>query len=77
MARRFTEMSKAEFAQQVEELAKAKLEKPKRLRDAAAIDWAEIDDGIHRCVAGRRGGLWLWEAVPGRPCMRQRVFIRI
>ena len=48
-------MSKAEFAQQVEELAKAKLEKPKRLRDAAAIDWAEIDDGIHRCGAGNKG----------------------
>ncbi len=30
---------------QVEELAKAKLEKPKRLRELAARDWREIDDG--------------------------------
>lgn len=30
---------------QVEELAKAKLEKPKRLRQLAALEWREIDDG--------------------------------
>ncbi len=30
---------------QVEELAKAKLEKPKRLRELAAREWREIDDG--------------------------------
>jgi hypothetical protein len=30
---------------QVEELAKAKLEKPKRLRQLAAREWKEIDDG--------------------------------
>lgn len=29
---------------QVDELAKAKLEKPKRLRQAAAREWREIDD---------------------------------
>ena len=32
-------------ARQVEELAKAKLERPKRLRQQAARDWREIDDG--------------------------------
>ncbi len=30
---------------QVEELAKAKLEKPKQLRQLAACEWREIDDG--------------------------------
>ena len=30
---------------QVEELAKAKLEKPKRLKEQAAKEWREIDDG--------------------------------
>jgi hypothetical protein len=30
---------------QVEELAKAKLERPKRLRQQAAREWREIDDG--------------------------------
>lgn len=30
---------------QVEELAKAKLEKPKQLRELAAKEWREIDDG--------------------------------
>lgn len=30
---------------QVEELAKAKLEKPKRLGELAAKEWREIDDG--------------------------------
>jgi len=30
---------------QVEELAKAKLEKPKRLRELAAKEWREINDG--------------------------------
>lgn len=29
----------------MEELAKAKLEKPKRLRELAAREWREIDDG--------------------------------
>lgn len=33
---------------QVEELAKAKLEHPKRLREVASRDWREIDDGTLR-----------------------------
>ena len=41
-----------EFEAQVEELAKSKLEKPKRLREVAARDWREIDDGTLRF--GRR-----------------------
>lgn len=33
------------------ELCKAKLEAPKRLREAAARGWREIDDGTLRCAA--------------------------
>lgn len=48
LAERFEKMPEEEFQAHLEELAKAKLEKPKRLRDAAAIDWGEIDDGTQR-----------------------------
>ncbi|KAL6770545.1 hypothetical protein ACKKBF_B31700 [Auxenochlorella protothecoides x Auxenochlorella symbiontica] len=41
-------MPAEEYAAHVEELAKAKLEKPKRLRDAINTDWSEIDDGTLR-----------------------------
>ncbi|KAK9821610.1 hypothetical protein WJX81_007570 [Elliptochloris bilobata] len=34
------------FASRVEELAKARLEKPKRLRQQAAREWREIEDGM-------------------------------
>lgn len=43
-------MPAEEYAAHVEELAKAKLEKPKRLRDAVNTDWSEIDDGTLRWV---------------------------
>ncbi|BDA50691.1 Insulin-degrading enzyme [Coccomyxa sp. Obi] len=42
---RLADMDAESFASQVEELAKAKLEKPKRLRELAAREWREIDDG--------------------------------
>jgi insulysin len=38
-------MSREEFSGHVEELAKSKLEKPKRLREAAGRDWSELDGG--------------------------------
>ena len=41
-------LSAEEYAVQVEELAKTKLEKPKRLREVATKDWREIDDGSLR-----------------------------
>ncbi|KAK9803974.1 hypothetical protein WJX72_009535 [[Myrmecia] bisecta] len=40
------EMDDAAFHKQVEELAKDKLEKPKRLRQEAAREWKEIDEGM-------------------------------
>lgn len=42
---RLAELTPEEFKGHVEELAKAKLESPKRLRDIAVRDWKEIDDG--------------------------------
>ena len=39
------DLTDVEFHEQVEELATSKLEKPKKLRDAAQKDWSEIDDG--------------------------------
>ncbi|EIE20423.1 hypothetical protein COCSUDRAFT_30601 [Coccomyxa subellipsoidea C-169] len=42
---RLAELDADSFASQARELAKAKLEKPKRLRELAARDWREIDDG--------------------------------
>lgn len=51
LAKRLEEMPEAEFRSQVEELAKAKLERPKRLREAAGRDWGEIEPGLLRCGA--------------------------
>lgn len=45
-------MPEEEIAAQAEELAKAKLEAPKRLRDDVNRDWSEIDDATYRCVRG-------------------------
>jgi len=45
---RLVMMPDEEFAAQVNELVKAKLEKPKRLREVAAKNWKEIDDGTMR-----------------------------
>lgn len=45
---RLASMPEEEFTTHVEELAKSKLEKPKRLREVAAKDWREIDDGTLR-----------------------------
>jgi secreted Zn-dependent insulinase-like peptidase len=42
------ELTQEEFSSQVEELAKVKLERPKRLREVASKDWREIDDGVER-----------------------------
>ena len=42
------DLSSEEFAAQVQELAKAKLERPKRLREIASKDWREVDDGTLR-----------------------------
>ena len=66
VAARLEEMPAEEFAAQVEELAQAKLEKPKRLREAAGRDWSEIDHGLLRWVGGWVcgwvGGGWIWGA---------------
>jgi hypothetical protein len=45
---------------QVEELAKAKLERPKRLRQLAAREWREIDDGtrVFERPAAEVAALW-------------------
>lgn len=45
LRKRLAELTQEEFEGHVEELAKAKLESPKRLRDIAVRDWKEIDDG--------------------------------
>ena len=37
----------------------AKLEKPKRLREAAGRDWGEIEPGTLRCAAPL-GAAWRW-----------------
>ena len=57
LAGRLAEMPPEEFAAQVEELAQAKLEKPKRLREAAGRDWSEIDHGLLRWAAGAALGV--------------------
>ena len=46
-------MAGEEFSRQVEELCATKMEAPKRLRELAARDWREIDDGTLRWVAER------------------------
>ncbi|PSC73920.1 Zinc-peroxisomal [Micractinium conductrix] len=46
LAKRLESMPAEEFAAQVEELAKAKLERPKQLREAAGRDWGEIEPGL-------------------------------
>lgn len=43
-----SELTQKELAIQIEELAKVKLERPKRLREVASRDWREIDDGVER-----------------------------
>lgn len=43
--RRLADMPDSEFSAHVEELCKTKLEAPKRLREAVARVWREIDDG--------------------------------
>jgi len=43
-----SELTQEELANQIEELAKMKLERPKRLREVASRDWREIDDGVER-----------------------------
>ncbi len=48
LASRLADMPPAEFQQHVEELAKSKAELPKRLREAAARDWSEVDSGSLR-----------------------------
>lgn len=48
LGERLEKMSVEEFGGHVDELAKAKLERPKRLREVAARDWREIDDGTGR-----------------------------
>lgn len=48
LAARLEGMSDEELSEHVEELAKAKLERPKRLREAAAKDWQEVDSGVLR-----------------------------
>jgi insulysin len=48
LEKRLVEMPADEFAAAVEELAKVKLEKPKRLREVAGRDWREIEDGTLR-----------------------------
>eukprot|EP00887_Chlorella_sp_A99_P007901 scaffold12.g7901.t1 len=48
LASKLSGLSDDEFENHVEELCKAKLEKPKRLKEAAARDWREIDDGTLR-----------------------------
>ncbi|KAL4858339.1 Insulin-degrading enzyme-like 1 [Chlorella vulgaris] len=45
LSQRLSSMSGEEFSAHVEELAKSKLEKPKRLREAAGRDWSELDGG--------------------------------
>ena len=48
-------MGAEEFQGHVEELAKAKLERPRRLREVAGRDWAEIERGSLRCAGGACG----------------------
>jgi insulysin len=43
-----SQLTQEEFTAQIEELAKVKLERPKRLREVASRDWREIDDGVER-----------------------------
>jgi len=52
---------------QVEELAKAKLERPKRLRQQAAREWREIDDGAPPAACRPSLPTVLQHAPP--PCM--------
>lgn len=55
LAKRLEGMEGEEFGAHVEELAKAKLEAPKRLREAAGRAWRELDDGTGRWVMGGLG----------------------
>ncbi|EFN55439.1 hypothetical protein CHLNCDRAFT_35384 [Chlorella variabilis] len=48
LAARLADMPAPEFSQHVEELAKSKAERPKRLREAAARDWSEVEQGSLR-----------------------------
>jgi insulysin len=48
LSKKLQAMPDDELEAHKEELARAKLEKPKRLREAAARDWREIDDGTLR-----------------------------
>ena len=55
LAERLGAMGAEEFQGHVEELAKAKLERPRRLREVAGRDWAEIERGSLRCAGGACG----------------------
>ena len=57
LAERLGSMGSDEFSKHVEELAKAKLERPRRLREVAGRDWAEIERGSLRCRGQEGGGL--------------------
>ncbi|KAG7668348.1 hypothetical protein Ndes2526B_g00937 [Nannochloris sp. 'desiccata'] len=48
LRKNLSELTQEELANQIEELAKVKLERPKRLREVASRDWREIDDGVER-----------------------------
>ena len=48
LAKRLETMGEEDFSSHVDELCKAKLEAPKRLREAVGRVWREIDDGSLR-----------------------------
>ncbi len=60
LATRLREMPAEEFSTHVEELCKARLEKPKRLREVVSKDWREIDDGTLRWVGVFECTVYVW-----------------